>query len=372
VKKLLLLLWILILIFILAAQESGISVTNSFTSQSQVFFAPELPDAEAALSWKPELFAEYFPLPRLRLSAELSMDNSLRMVFDGEGSSQELDFEPYRAWGGISYRSTELKAGLQHIRMGVAQIHRPLQWFDTLVPGSMLRESEGVKAITLTHFFPNPDLRLWAMPAKDEAKGAELLASRDGTWEFGGRMGWINPLGETGLSYHHREVEDFYSGEGVAEHRLGLDQRVDGFMGGWLEVAYTAQDEAILALTPMGYQELPKNRMSLTLGGDYTFDIGNGLYVLMEQNVQLQGPNAVQYDETRFYGAFLMNYPLGVLDGLHFLASYEYKEQRGIASVSWRRAYDYLSWDLSLILDAGYPAILSRAPALSLTINYEI
>ncbi|MGC9362663.1 MAG: hypothetical protein ACP5F3_07030, partial [Candidatus Syntrophosphaera sp.] len=271
-KKLLLLLWILILIPGLAAQESGISVMNSFTSQNYVFFARDLSDAEAALSWKPELFAEYFPLPRLRLSAELCMDNSLRMVFDGDDSSQELDFEPYRAWGAVSYRSTELKAGLQHIRMGVAQILRPLQWFDTLVPGSMLRETEGVEAITLTHFFPNPDLRLWAMPAKDEAKGAELLASRDGTWEFGGRVGWINPLGETGLSYHHREAGDPFSLEGVEEHRLGLDQRVDGFMGGWLEAAYTAQDEAIRVPTPLGYQELPKNRMSVTLGGDYTFD----------------------------------------------------------------------------------------------------
>ncbi len=371
-KKLLFLLWILISASWLAAQESGISVTNSFTSQNQAFFARELPDSEAALSWKPELFAEYFPLPRLRLSAEMSMDNSLRMVFDGEDSSQDLDFEPYRAWGGISYRSTELKAGLQHIRMGVAQILRPLQWFDTLVPGSMLGETEGVEALTLTHFFPNPDLRLWAMPAAEDAKGAEILASRDGTWEFGGRMGWINPLGETGLSYHHREVEDHYSGEGVAEHRVGLDQRVDGFMGGWLEAAYTAQDEAIQAPTPMGYQVMPKNRISLTLGGDYTFDIGNGLYLLMEQNVQLQGAEPVEYDEARFFGALLMNYPLGVLDGLHFLASYEYEEQRGIASISWRRAYDYLSWDLSLILDAGYPAILSRAPALSLTINYDI
>lgn len=358
--------------FELAAQPSQISVKNRFTTQGIVYAADELPDAELVLTWEPELFGEYYVTPLFRLSSELSMNNHLNLLFDGDGSNQELEFSMYRAWVAASYRNTELKGGLQHIRMGVAQILRPLMWFDRIVPGAMLQETDGVQALTLTHFFPDPELRLWLLPGADETKGAEILPSQQDSWEFGGRIGTMTALGETGLSYHQREISHPLTSAGVTEYRIGMDQRVDGFMGGWLEASANLLEDEIAVVTPYGSYSYPKHNVFLTLGGDYTIGVGNGLYLLMEQNMQLQGAEPVKYEETRFQGALLLSYPLGLLDGLQLLASYDYKERRGIGVISWRRTYDYLSWDLSLSLDHGYPASLSRMPSLNLIFNYDI
>ncbi|MBW6514546.1 MAG: hypothetical protein K0B87_07305 [Candidatus Syntrophosphaera sp.] len=356
----------------LGAQDGQVSVNNSFTAQNHVFLASELPDAEISVSWKPELFGEYFISPAIRLSADLSMTNHLNLLFDGDGSGQELDFSMYRAWLAASYRNTELKGGLQHIRMGVAQVLRPLMWFDRIVPGAMLQETKGVQALTLTHFFPDPELRLWLLRGNGEAKGAELLPSQQDSWEFGGRIGAMTALGETGLSYHQRVISHPQTSAGVTEYRIGFDQRVDGFMGGWLEAAANLLENGVSVATPYGSYAYPRQIVSLTLGGDYTIEVGNGLYLLLEQNMQLQGLEPVKDTDARFNGALLMTYPLGLLDGLQMLASYDYNERRGFGAISWRRTYDYLSWELSLGLDSGYPAHLSRMPSLNLVLNYDI
>lgn len=114
------------------------------------------PDGLAVFGWRPELFGEWFPRPELRFSAEMSMDNRVELLFADPASTQEKDFELYRAWAAAAFKETELKAGLQHIRMGVAQIYRPLQWFDDLVPGAFRQDSKGVVALTLSHFSPIP------------------------------------------------------------------------------------------------------------------------------------------------------------------------------------------------------------------------
>lgn len=349
----------------LQAQDQ-ISAKNRFTAQGTVFGSPELPDADLELIWKPELFGEYYASPAFRLSGELSMDKRLSLLFEGEDSAQDLEFKLYRAWAAASFRNTELKGGLQHIRMGVAQILRPLRWFDRLEPNSLLQETEGVQALTLTHFFPNPDLRFWLLPGSGKTKGVELLPTREDSWELGGRIGVLSPLGETGLSYHRRSVLAPLSSQGVREHRIGLDQRVDGCLGAWLEGALSILEQSIQTSV------YPTKQLSATLGADYTLGLGNGLYLLLEHNLQAQGSNAVTLKDAELQGALLLSYPLGLLDALYLLTSYSYTRQSGLGTLSWRRTYDLWSWDLSLSLDSCYPAQISHAPALSLTINYDL
>lgn len=363
----------------LRGQESGIQVSNSFTARGGVTRSDQWPRGSAEFFWRPELFGEYFPRPDLRFSAELCLDNRLELLWSDSDFRPDLRFEPYRAWAAASWKNTELKAGLQHIRMGVAQIYRPLQWFDDLVPGAFLQDSQGVMAINFSHFFPNPELRVWALPGTGEKLGTQVYATPKGTWEYGGRVGVSSFLGETGLSFDLRET-DLYAAESlpVRDYRIGLDQRVDGFMGGWLEAELSVLDDDIWW---SGQGNNPLNRYysgAATLGGDYTFGLGNGLYTLAEFNLLWSLPDNVGArdfgrPETKWRSALMFNYPLGLLDTLVLLGSCNADLLGGYsASLAWRRVYDKLSWDLSLgYHHAGKPG-QSGSEAIALTINYDI
>jgi len=364
-----LILWWLPAMTPLGAAELDLDTRNGFSAQALAYADAALPDAELDLAWKPELFAEYRPWPEWRLSADLSLDNQLRLLFDGADSEQSLDFRLYRAWAALAWRRTELKAGLQHIRMGPAQILRPLQWFDRIAPASLLRDTEGVMALTLTHFFPQPELRLWLIRGNGGTKGAELLPTPKGVWEAGGRLGVLNPLGDTGLSAHWRRLENPITEAQVWEWKLGWDHRLDLAFGAWLEAALELRD---IEIPSAEETELPRQSLNATLGLDYTFGVGNGLYVLTEQNLQVSGSQPVKYTDARGQAALLLSYPLGLLDGLQLLATYDYIGRRGLGTLAWRRVYDLLSWELAISLDAGLPARLRRTPSLRLTLNYDL
>lgn len=371
--RLLLVLLVLQLEVCLSALDARISVQNRFTAQGTLFFGESLTDGSASLAWKPELFGEYEPLADWRLSADVSMDNRLDLVFEAGDSTQEIDLSLYRAWLAASWKQTELKAGLQHIRMGVAQVYRPLQWFDDLVPGSFLQESQGVRAFTLSHFFPNPELRIWALPGTGETKGRERIATRKGVWELGGRAGLINALGETGISFQHRILQnDQDPDKKVQEYRFGLDQRLDGFMGCWLEADFNYLSDEIGVYEGLEFVPEPRYYGSATIGGDYTFGIGNGLYLLGEVNYEW-GRATESQNEGFWSSAVLLNYPLGLLDALHWLGTYQEQEKRLSGMLSWRRTFDKLSWDLSLgFTQSDYPRPGQKTGLVSLTINYDL
>lgn len=175
------------------AETTGLQVRNNFSAQGLNYSLAEGRGSAIRLGWKPALFAEYYPGGNVRISAEVETDAWARGVFETGADRQSMDLGLYRAWGAVAVAQTELKAGLQHIRMGTAQILRPLMWFDRLRPESFLEETSGVWALTLDHFFPNPELRLWLMPAADKLKGAEVLPSLPDSWEAGGRIGFTTP-----------------------------------------------------------------------------------------------------------------------------------------------------------------------------------
>ncbi len=357
----------------LAAGDARITVQNRFTAQGTLLVGARLTDASASLGWKPELFGEFEPFADCRLSGDVSMDNRLELVFEGGDPDQDIDLSLYRAWLAASWKQTELKAGLQHIRMGVAQIYRPLQWFDDLVPGSFLQESQGVRALTLSHFFPNPELRVWALPGTGKTKGRERIATRKGVWELGGRAGLINAGGETGISFLHRILQNDQDPDNqVREFRFGLDQRLDGFMGCWLEADFNYLSHEIGVYEGGGFVPEPRYYGSATIGGDYTFAIGNGLYILGEGNYEW-GRAAQSRNESCWSGAVLLNYPLGLLDGLQWLGAYQQEDKRLSGMLSWRRTYDKLSWDLSLgFTQSDYEGSGKKTGLASLTINYDI
>ncbi len=379
--------------FPLLAQESQLSLTNRFTALGIANVYDDIQDLASSLSWKPDLFGEYHFAQDWRLSAELSLDNHLHYEYEDQDSEQEwgFDLNLYRAWTALSFKETEIKAGLQHIRFGPAQIYRPLQWFDTLDPLSLLQDSEGVTALTLTHFFPNPELRLWSLLGTGVSKGQEEFPTKKGTVELGGRLSGLSAIGETGLSINHRVLKHGYDINFDAhEYRIGVDQRMDGFVGAWLEAVVNYLPRAVLPEADEGFMvkmEGPWYNGSATIGGDYTVGIGNGLYMLAECNYLWESKKiefipCKEIERTysdSWHSALMLNYPLGILDGIFFVVSYDiyddfFSRYNPIAeTLSWRRTFDKLSWEIALGLSTTphfYSTITTKS--VKLTINYDI
>jgi hypothetical protein len=314
----------------------------------------ELHEAQLDFAWKPELFAELFPNDDIRLSGDLIIDARNSTHYEYDELTDTISLKLYRAWLAASYKDTEVKLGIQHIRFGPAQILRPLQWFDTIDPNSLLQDTEGVQALTLTHYFPNPEVRFWLLPGTGLTKGNETIATKKGTLEFGGRLGLQSALGATGISYHQRVVSHYFEeSTDIREYRLGLDQRVDTVIGVWLEAEADMLDNYVMVDVGPEPRLAPRYNASATLGADYTFGIGNGLYLMAESNYywsrgeyQFGIPN----DFDGYQSALMLRYPLGLLDSIRAYAAFDLSQDTSVGVISWRRTYDLLSWDVSVSL----------------------
>ena len=81
-------------------------------------------------------------------------------------------------------------------------------WFDRIDPRDPLQLTDGVWALLLRYFFlNNANIWLWGLYGNDDVKGWEFLPTVKDDIEFGGRIQVPVPLGELGLSYHHRRAD---------------------------------------------------------------------------------------------------------------------------------------------------------------------
>jgi hypothetical protein len=66
---------------------------------------------------------------------------------DFNSFSSNGDIKPYRLWARYSTSQLEIRAGLQKINFGSANILRPLMWFDQMDPRDPLQLTDGVWGI---------------------------------------------------------------------------------------------------------------------------------------------------------------------------------------------------------------------------------
>jgi hypothetical protein len=333
--------------------------------------------------WKPDLFAKYQFENGWDVSGELSLNNHVSYLYDLDNEDElDLSIKLYRAWAAMSYGESEIKAGLQHIRFGPAKIYRPLQWFDNLDPFSLIQDSEGVPAITVTHFFPNPEFKFWILPGTGEPRYTDWgVATKKGSIEWGGRASVLSTLGETGLSFNTRTVKHAYDQFNLAhEYQFGLDQRVDGVIGAWLETDVRFFDSGVNLYEGEGFAPLPRYYGSATIGADYTFGIGNGLYIMGEAyyywDLSYHFICKSEYDYSNQYsGAIVLKYPLGLLDTIQIVSDVSnstFRWNHPSIMLSWRRVYDKLSWDVALKwVKDGIHITNDREYQAKLTVNYD-
>lgn len=290
-------------------------------------------------------------LPELSFTKSLPDSSSLDAMFSLSAYGTSLfrsdkeritdsEIEPYRLWLRYASSQFEVRIGLQKINFGSAAIFRPLMWFDRIDPRDPLQITKGVYGLLGRYYFlNNANIWAWILYGNNDAKGWEVIGSKDKSFEYGSRIQTPLFTGEIAFTYHHRQGDLFNSpffflpeiDPIIPEDRFALDGKWDIGVGVWFEGVLIHQDTEAL---PYTYRHL------LTVGLDYTFGLGNGLHVMGEHFLQESSDKAFTSGEGFDFSALSLNYPLGILDNLSGMFFYDWKNKEFYRYFSWQRTYD--------------------------------
>ena len=300
----------------------------------------------------PRIGLRYQPMLNLAkaLGAGWKIDSEFSLDMYASGSAADWrspDFagaiKPYRLWLRLSSSRFEARLGLQKINFGSATIFRPLMWFDRIDPRDPLQLSVGVYGLLLRYYFRgNANIWLWGLYGNQDAKGWETQPTTDHTPEFGGRFQAPLFSGEAGVTVHSRRLAP---GSAAAtfqlrESRFALDGKWDLGIGLWAEAAFVHQDDPA---------SIYSWQQSIAIGFDYTFKLGNGLYLLAEHffsrgAARLLGTG----DDGISFSALLARYPLGLLDNLGAVVYLDWRHDQLYSFLNWQRTYD--RWQFHVML----------------------
>ena len=270
----------------------------------------------------PQLNYEYNFGNSQKLDFEASLNLNGLMGFNSDSLDHDGTLKPYRLWARYSGEQFEIRAGLQKINFGSANMIRPLMWFDGVDPRDPLNLTDGVWGLLGRYYFlNNANLWLWVLYGNENPRGWDLLGSRSDLPEFGGRFQSPVPRGEAALSYHHRnsDTQDYTASlplyDRIPENRIGLDLRFDIFVGLWAEASWIHSGENLGMYT---------NQELLNLGVDYTFGVGSGLYVVYEQLLASYDTEAFGLENTFTFSLLSMSYPLGLFGNINAIMYYDW------------------------------------------------
>lgn len=310
--------------------------TNRFSINAMLPLDEPSEGSSAQFDWLLTVNANILQSKVMNLDAEAVHSAQLSSVWQQDDSDQDLQNDLYRYWLRASTAHTELRLGLQRINFGSARLIRPLQWFDKLSPLDLLEQTEGAKAGLAKAYFPNNStLWLWAILSDGKPKGNELIATTKDKLDYGLRYEFPLLSTETGLSLNHRPISSPSTVKKTTESRLALDIRYDTFAGLWLE-------------SSANYAPKLETKWSLqsVLGADYTFGLGNGLYLLAEAGIKHSSDDLSTLRSRELSSSVMMNYPLGLLDTIHYLAFANWDNHLQTHALVLRRSYDKLAIEL--------------------------
>lgn len=246
----------------------------------------------------------------------------------------------YRGWVRYSTNKMEARLGLQKIAFGPAQVLRPTSWFDTIDLRDPTGQTDGVEAFRL-RIFPSNSLSLWSW----------VINSNSDTLSYGGRLEVTTLGGDWGLTLHQdpvasrKQVGLLPIVMSEPNTRAAIDYRYDGFVGLWFEGASL--------FSSVDYHSNYDRYNLLTLGGDFTFPIGNGILVMTE-SMQIYGTTRTDYDiaseETieQTYTVFMASMPVGLLHRFMAVAQLDWEGKQTYYYWHWGITYDRFSLNFSL------------------------
>jgi hypothetical protein len=253
-------------------------------------------------------------------------------------------FKLYRFWTRFSTRQLEIRLGLQKINFGSASLIRPLMWFDQLDARDPLGLTDGVWAFLGRYYFlNNNNIWFWVLYGNKNPMGWELIKVNKKYPEIGGRVQVPIPTGEAGLSYHYRVADSRKALSGIRpvskipEHRIGIDTRWDLLAGCWFEASWTFKERDLDEFT---------NQEILNAGMDYTFNLGSGLYMVLEHIYFSYDTRPFDFDNTLSFSVMSLSYPFGIFDNLSSIVYYDWKNIQIYNILNWQRQYDTFTFHL--------------------------
>jgi len=333
---------VLLITFVLLIPESA-SAQESLQLKGQI---SSYVNYNSSGSYKYHSGARYIPdlSPSFAFSdnlidAEFSVNIFHNSAFSENGKPiNDGRIKPYRLWLRYSSDQFEIRAGMQKINFGSATMLRPLMWFDKLDPRDPLQLTDGVYALLARYYFlDNTNIWLWSLYGNSDLKTWEISKTTGNIPEFGGRI--QTPLfdGEGGITFHTRETDissfsGAFSGLGsVRENRIGLDGKWDIEAGVWFEAAWINRNADCGLL---------RNQEVITLGSDYTFNLGSGLNVMAEHLIASADQTPLKFISTGNFSAFFASYPLTVVDMVNGIVYFDWKGSNVYTFANWQMTWD--------------------------------
>ena len=251
----------------------------------------------------------------------------------------QSSIDPYRIWLRYQINKWEFRAGLQKIDFGVAQLLRPIQWFNQIDPRDPLGLTNGVYGLLVRHYFKNnSNLWFWGLYGNEKQRGFDALPTIKNMPEYGGRFQTFVPKGEAAISYNFRKAglieSNNLSGYETPEHRIGFDLKLDLGFGLWTETTYIHKLKNIGLLT---------NQFLLNLGIDYTFAIGNGLTFSKEYLYYKSTDNELKESIDRGISALNLSYPLNIFSSLNALVYHQWNNNTQTFLLNYQHQFNNLS-----------------------------
>jgi len=249
--------------------------------------------------------------------------------------------KPYRIWARYSTRQFEVRAGLQKLNFGSASLLRPLMWFDQVDPRDPLKLTDGVWGILGRYYFlNNANIWLWGLYGNSKPRGWEPSGTNNNYPEEGGRIQLPVPKGEVAFTYHHRIADTRNLGglmsgfDKVPENKFGFDMKLDLLVGFWLEGSWTKKNKDLGIFT---------NQEIMNAGIDYTFGLGNGLYVIYEQLVAANDQKPFLFQNTASFSLLSLSYPIGISDNISGIVYYDWKNKDSYNFINWQKQFKNLT-----------------------------
>jgi hypothetical protein len=247
------------------------------------------------------------------------------------------DIKPYRLWARYSTDQFELRLGLQKINFGSASMLRPLMWFDQVDPRDPLGFTDGVWGLLGRYYFlNNANIWFWALYGNSNPRGWEAIGTNDRFPELGGRVQIPISSGEAALTYNYRTADSrdlsaiIPAFSEIYESKIGLDLKLDLTVGVWFESSLTFKSKDIGILT---------NQEIYNLGIDYTFGIGNGLYIVYEQLMAYSGERAFNFENRNSFSLMSISYPIGLFDNISGIVYYDWKNNQSYNFINWEKSF---------------------------------
>lgn len=275
-------------------------------------------------------------IPDLTLSTDLTEESFLDLNISANAFlfKTENDFtsklDLYRIKLRYATSQSELRFGLQKINFGPARILRSLRWFDSVDPTDPLKLTQGVYGIRYKYnFLNNSEIWFWLLYGNDNLRGNDFLISDNKTPEFGSRVSVPFLDGEIAGTFHSRKTNS--NNLKINETKFALDGRWEIEAGIWFEAVISKFEE-----NPI----IPKWQNNLTIGSDYTFNIGNGLLVTAEHFISRLSDNFMIDGTSINSSAVSTSYAFGLIDNFAAFVFYNWKVKKFYQTYQWNRVYD--------------------------------